>query len=70
MSRSGTSAIVSRLAPRPARDRIAWCIDGTAEYHVGRTCSIQAKNRSALNPGVQWTLAPAPRLDSTAPTKP
>src|SRR6185437_4359810 len=43
---------------------------GTAVYQVGFTSSSQAKNLSALKPGVQWTLAPAASEDSVAAIRP
>ena len=60
--------MISRLLA--ARARIAWCIVGTAVYQVGLASSIQAKNLSALKPGVQNTLPPAQSVDSTEPIRP
>ena len=60
--------MMSRL--RPARERMAWCIVGTAVYHVGSASFIQRKNFMALKPGVQHTLAPAPSEPNTAATNP
>ena len=42
-----------------ARLSIAWCMVGTAVYHVGRVSAIHEKNLRALNPGVQHTSPPA-----------
>src|SRR6185312_8299423 len=42
-----------------ARNNSAWCIVGTAVYHVGFASPSHAKNFSALNPGVQHTVPPA-----------
>src|SRR5258706_777244 len=55
--RSGLSLMMSRFFE--AREIIAWCIVGTAGYQVGRTCAIQPKNFSAVNPVVQDTSPPA-----------
>jgi len=55
--RSGWRAITSRFLE--ARVRMAWCMVGTAVYQVGLASSIQAKNFSALKPGVQNTCEPA-----------
>src|SRR5262245_42257603 len=41
-----------------ARRRIAWCMVGTPEYHVGCTSVIHEKNLSALKPGEQHTSPP------------
>src|SRR3989344_2826330 len=68
MKRSGWRAMISRLFA--ARARIAWCMVGTAVYQVGLASSIQAKNLSALKPGVQNTLPPAQSVDSTEPMRP
>ena len=46
------------------------CIVGTAVYQVGAHSAIQLKKRRALKPGVQWTDAPAPRLDNVAAMSP
>ncbi|HWR88162.1 MAG TPA: AMP-binding protein, partial [Acidiferrobacterales bacterium] len=43
------------------------CMVGTAVYQFGLASSIQAKNLSALKPGVQNTLPPAASVDSTEP---
>jgi hypothetical protein len=40
---------------RPARDRIAWCMVGTAVYQVGSASRSQPKNRSASKPGAHQT---------------
>ena len=57
--RSTTAAL------RGARATIAWCMVGTAEYHVGSQSANHAKTFSALNPGAQYTLPPACRVDRT-----
>src|SRR6266536_1511464 len=66
--RSGFLAMLSGL--RLARDRIAWCIVGTAVYQVGCASSSQAKKRRALKPGVQNTDAPAASDESVAAISP
>src|SRR5262249_34679272 len=66
--RSGLAATMSRLLA--ARARIAWCIVGTAVYQVGFASPIQAKNLSALNPGVQKMLPPADSGASTPAISP
>ena len=43
---------------------------GTAVYQVGLASSIQAKNFSALNPGVQNTCEPADSGASTPAISP
>src|SRR5512138_2761191 len=53
-----------------ARERIAWCIVGTAVYHVGFTSAIHPKNLSALKPGVQQTSLPAERGASSEAIRP
>src|SRR5690606_6751200 len=63
-------ARATESALRSARARIAWCMVGTAVYQVGWASSSQAKNFSALKPGVANTLAPADRLDATAAIRP
>ncbi len=68
MKRSRARSTASAL--RAARARIAWCIVGTAEYHVGSASSSQEKKRSALKPGVHTTEAPADREESTGAIKP
>ncbi len=68
-----TNRSQSRRSGRPslsARARMAWCIVGTAVYHVGRNSSSQSQNRAASKPGVQTTLPPAPSELSTAATRP
>ena len=49
---------------------MAWCMVGTAVYQVGRASSIQAKNFSALKPGVQKTCEPAASGASTPAIRP
>src|ERR1700730_12322154 len=39
--------------------RIAWCIVGTAEYHVGRNAVSHPEKRLTSNPEVHTTLPPA-----------
>ena len=68
MKRSFAAATISGL--RAARDRIAWCMVGTAVYQVGRASPSHWKKRSALKPGVQTTLPPAASEDSTAAISP
>jgi len=68
MKRSGWRAITSRCFD--ARAMIAWCMVGTAVYQVGAASSIQAKNFSALKPGVQNTRAPAASGESTPAISP
>ena len=51
MKRSGTLAMTSLLLAE--RDKIAWCMVGTAVYQVGLTSSIWLKNFKALKPLVQ-----------------
>ena len=53
-----------------ARARIAWCIVGTAVYHVAPLSSSQSRKRGARNPGVQQTYAPADSDASRAYTSP
>ena len=43
---------------------------GTAVYQLGSISSSQPKTFSALNPGAQCTLAPAPSDDRTAAIRP
>src|SRR5262245_25249550 len=50
--------------------RIAWCIVGTAEYHVGRKSVSHTENRLTSNPGVHTTLAPAASEASTVAVRP
>ncbi len=68
MSRSLLRATISPL--RPARERIAWCMVGTAVIQVGFTASSQPKYFSPLNPGVQHTCAPARSEASVAAMRP
>ena len=68
MKRSLRRSRISLL--RSARARIAWCMVGTAVYQLGWDSSSQAKNFSALKPGVQTTLPPAAMVESTAPISP
>ena len=68
MKRSGCLAITSALLE--ARDRMVWCMVGTAVNQVGRASSIQAKNFSALKPGVQNTMEPADSGVSTPAIRP
>src|SRR5213079_1051392 len=56
-NRNGLAAITSWLWV--ARARMVWCIVGTAVYQVGLASLIQAKNLSALKPGVEKTRLPA-----------
>ena len=56
IKRKGTLAITSRLLAE--RDKIAWCMVGTAVYQVGLTSSICEKNFKALKPLVQCTSPP------------
>ena len=51
MKRRGFDLITAAL--RSTRDRMAWCMVGTAVYQVGFASSIQEKNFNALKPGVQ-----------------
>src|SRR5215470_17714781 len=39
--------------------RMAWCMVGTAEYHVGRNALSHPGKLLTSKPGVQTTLAPA-----------
>ena len=55
---------------RTARERIAWCMVGTAVYQVGRTSSSQWKKRRALKPREQQTCAPAASEERTAAISP
>ena len=68
MKRSGCRAITSALLE--ARDRMVWCMVGTAVYQVGRASSIQPKNFKALKPGVQNTMEPADSGVSTPAIRP
>src|SRR5262249_54911997 len=52
------------------RARIAWCIVGTAVYHVGLINPNQSKNSVATNPGAQATFPPAVSEASSAATSP
>ena len=54
--RNGLSRITSALPA--ARERMVWCIVGTAVYQLGLHSFIQPKNLSALNPGVTKTWLP------------
>src|SRR6266852_2119025 len=67
---SRNRALRSSSACREARERIAWCMVGTAVYQVGRTSSSQWKKRRALNGGEHHTWAPAESEDSTAAIRP
>src|SRR2546426_820902 len=68
MNRNGERRMISAFVAVPAR--MAWCIVGTALYHVGRSTSSHSKNRAASNPGGQATLDPAVIEESTAPMSP
>src|SRR5205823_14942992 len=68
MKRNRCDLIASALFG--ARNRIAWCIVGTPEYHVGFTSVSHEKNLSALNPGVQHTSPPADSGASSAAIRP
>ena len=66
--RSGLLATTSKLPA--ARDRMVWCMVGTAVYQVGLHSFIQAKNFSALKPGVQKIWLPTAIGASTPAIKP
>ena len=53
-----------------ARDKMVWCMVGTAVYQLGLASSIQAKNFSALKPGVQNTCEPAASGANTPAIRP
>ena len=68
MKRSGLAAITSMLPA--ARDKIVWCIVGTAVYQVGLHSFIQPKNFNALKPGVQKIWLPTAMGASTPAIRP
>ena len=53
-----------------ARERIAWCIVGTAVYQLGAASSNQLNTLKALNEGQQNTELPAATDDNTAAINP
>ena len=53
-----------------ARERIAWCIVGTALYHVGENTLSHEKNFKALNPVEAKTFPPENKEESNKPTIP
>src|SRR5262249_20575885 len=57
MKRSGLALMTSVLFA--ARERMAWCMVGTAVYQVGRTSAILVRRRGAVTPVVQQTWPPA-----------
>ena len=68
MKRRGLARIAASFLP--ARERIVWCMVGTALYQVGLASSSQAKKLKALKPGVQNTLPPAATEASTVAISP
>src|ERR1700675_3546152 len=68
MNRSRFASITSAFLD--ARERMPWCMVGTAVYQVGRTSAIQEKNFSALKPGVKQTSPPADRGASVPAIRP
>src|ERR1051326_148321 len=50
--------------------RIAWCMVGTAENHVGRKAVSHSENFLRSNPGVHTTLEPAASEASTVAVRP
>ena len=66
--RNGLSRITSALPA--ARERMVWCIVGTAVYQLGLHSFIQPKNLSALNPGVTKIWLPTAMGASTPAIRP
>ncbi len=64
------SALSASSERRRARVRIAWCMVGTAVYHVAPDDVSQSMNLNALNPGEQITVPPADSDASNAAAMP
>src|SRR5665647_87252 len=56
MKRNGLLSMTSMLCA--ARDKMIWCMVGTAVYQVGLHSFIHPKNFNALKPGVQKIWLP------------